>query len=309
MKITDLFVPFPDELQLTPSTRVADPPLIEWASAFGDLFFRPQGADPEILWCVLGRSVPAKRPLTPRKSDSLERFISAAFRNNRQLRVVPFPDGEDWALLNPKRLLVKSPLHREGAVWKWNAQIKLENSPVEWLSQPLIWFSNRLERTEDKALNVARTIAGIAKADRVWLPLCREKQTREQWERLIPALQKLSSNPIHQALNWELSLINSTSIDVRDENLISVASYAKPLEALLILLSHYAPLSYDDDYWRDLSANGNSSVFFLKSPSFSSTAPSQHERLEAALLWRNFGREIGESARVEAALNELLAGE
>jgi hypothetical protein len=69
MNIRDLFVPFEDELQLLPSKRVAEPPLIEWRTAFGDLFFRIKGADPEITWCDLAYSVSSKRPLTAFKAS------------------------------------------------------------------------------------------------------------------------------------------------------------------------------------------------------------------------------------------------
>ncbi len=53
MNIRDLFVPFEDELQLLPTKRAPSPPVVEWHSAFGDLFFRFKDAEPEILWCDL----------------------------------------------------------------------------------------------------------------------------------------------------------------------------------------------------------------------------------------------------------------
>ena len=115
MKITDLFAPFADELQLGPSARLANPPLVEWTSGWGDLFFRPKGADTEIVWCVLGRSAPAKRPLSRARLATLNKYLSQAYAGRTFFRVVPFSDGDDWTLVRPKRALVKSPLQKKAA--------------------------------------------------------------------------------------------------------------------------------------------------------------------------------------------------
>ena len=114
MKITDLFAPFPDELQIAATPRVPTPPRVEWASAWSDLFFRVKGTDPRITWCVLGRGAPEKRPLSKARLETLNKYLSAAYSGRTFFRVVPFADGDDWALVRPKRALVKSPVQRQG---------------------------------------------------------------------------------------------------------------------------------------------------------------------------------------------------
>jgi len=118
MNIRDLFVPFEDELQLLPSKRVAEPPLIEWKTAFGDLFFRIKGADPEMTWCDLAYSVSPKRPLTVFKNEQITRRLSKSWDARLLYRVVPFEDGDDWALIRMGRFLVRSPSQKLPARWR-----------------------------------------------------------------------------------------------------------------------------------------------------------------------------------------------
>lgn len=146
MKITDLFAPFPDELQLAATPSLSNPPLIEWTSGFGDLFFRIQGAGLQIVWCVLGRGAPAKRPLSRARLATLNKYVSAAYAGRTFFRVVPFSDGDDWALVRPKRALVKSPTQPQGAIWQWSANFPAPNGQIEWLSQSLEWFEKLADR-------------------------------------------------------------------------------------------------------------------------------------------------------------------
>ena len=193
MKITDLFAPFPDELQLAATPRVSSPPRVEWASAWGDLFFRVKGADPQITWCVLGRGAPAKRPLSRARSATLHKCLSAAYAGRTFFRVVPFEGGDDWALVRPKRALVKSPVQRKGAIWQWRANFPAPDGELEWLSQPLNWFENWLSEEPKQGLEFARSFARVAEEKRRdWSAKEASSVVRSHWEHLLPALQKLS---------------------------------------------------------------------------------------------------------------------
>ena len=304
MKITDLFAPFPDELQLAPTKAVANPPLVEWTSAFGDLFFRPKAADPQILWCVLGRAAPA-RP-SKRRLETLNQYASRAYAGRTFFRVVPFGDGDDWALVRPKRALVKSPLQRKGAVWQWSADFPVEGTQLEWLSQSLSWLENWL--LDARALQEPREFARLNDDERMWLPLCRDPETREKWQLLLPALQKLSA----EVVNKNSFICDFREYAKKDGQLPFGTLYryysavrGNAILELISCLQKPYPLDFQISWWRGIGVRGKKQ--FSPAPTFQATAPSQHETLEAALLWRDFGRATGETARVEAALNQLLA--
>ena len=213
MKITDLFAPFPDTLHLAATPRLSNPPLIEWTSGFGDLFFRIQGADPQIVWCILGRGAPAKRPLSQQRLATLNKYISAAYAGRTFFRVVPFSDGDDWALVRPKRALVKSAVQRKGAIWHWKANFPAPQGQIAWMSQPLEWFENWLSENADGDLQAARAFARLNDDERKWTDLTRDLETPEKWDALVPALQKLSYHETDEN-SWYLygSRINGVSI-------------------------------------------------------------------------------------------------
>ena len=306
MKITDLLVPFADELQLAPTPRVANPPLIEWASAWGDLFFRPQAADPQIVWCVLGRGAPAKRPLSKQRLATLNKYVSGAYAGRTFFRVVPFSDDDDWALVRPKRALVKSPTQKKGAIWQWSANFAAPQGQIEWMSQPHSWFDNWLRDNADEQLQAARAFARLNDDERKWLVITRDVPTPQKWETLMPALQKLGFAALDKySMTWHLygHLINSTPIYPLYQ--ISSRPDIKPIIELTQVLQDRHPLDYQRQMWRGIGIRGKRAN--NKVPVYKAAEPTQHEKLEAALLWRDFAREIGESQRVEAALNQLLA--
>ena len=303
MKITDLFAPFPDQLELSPRARVPEPLGVEWASGFGDLFFRPQGANPEMLWCVLGRGAPTKRPLSSARLKTLNTYLSAAYAGRTFFRVVPLSDGDDWALVRPKRALVKSLWQKKGAIWQWSASFPAPQGQLEWLSQPLNWFEEWLP--DPRALQAPREFARWSDDDRMWLPLSRDAAARAQWNLLTPALQKLSYSALNPSVqSWHLFGQNGTGAPIYPLYQLQKHPLAHSILALASALQETYPLHYQSALWRGIGVRGKKSKHIA--PSYKAARPSQHEVMEAALLWRDFGRKSGESARVETALNELL---
>ena len=316
MKITGLFVPFADELQLAATPRVSNPPLVEWTSAWGDLFFRVKGADPQIVWCVLG------------VGGRAQRTISREFAKRTFFRVVPLGDGDDWVLVRPQCALVISPNRKRGAHWKLKADFIsnaksttwLSFSPLletwvpstraekelAWMSQSLKWFENWLKETADEDLSIARTVANLDDKERFWLPLCRNSQVWRRWEQLVPALQRLcASSENTDLMEWHLYGFGRSKVELSQNGWHKDELKKPPVRDLVTLLEHCFPLCFDARYWRDINGRGGNSNHHA--PTFVINSPTQHEKLEAALLWRDFGREIGESERVEAALAQLLS--
>lgn len=306
MKITDLFAPFADELQLAATPSLSNPPLVEWTSGFGDIFFRIRGADQQIVWCVLGRGAPTQRPLSKARLATLNKYVSAAYAGRTFFRVVPFSDGDDWALVRPKRALVKSPTQKKGAIWQWSADFPAPQGQIEWLSQPLDWFDNWLSESANADLQAAREFARLSDDARMWFPLCRESQARAHWEKLAPALQKLSYHFFYRhPVTWYLILIDGNMKHEKTPFWRTDCPLVPTMNDCFSLLWRTFPLDYQLDLWRGVGLRGKEAA--LVPPRFEMTSPAtQHEKLEAALLWRDFGREIGESERVEAALAQLL---
>ena len=307
MTITDLFAPFPDELQLAATPRLSNPPLVEWTSAWGDLFFRIQGADPQIVWCILGRGAPEKRPLSKARLATLNKYISQAFAGRTFFRVVPFAAGDDWALVRPKRALVKSPIQRKGAIWQWRAKFPAPDGEINWLSQPLSWFENWLRETADEELKSAREFSHLSDDEREWRIITRDLKTANKWDALTPALQKIGFYLLDQySKTWHLYAHNDeVPIYPLYEWKVRPAELEPLMELVKVIQEQYS-LKYQGKSWRGLGVRGKKADNEI--PTYKATAPTQHEKLEAALLWRNFGREIGESERVEAALSQLLSG-
>ena len=305
MKITDLFAPFPDELQLSATPRLSSPPLVEWASAFGDLFLRVKGADPQTVWCVLGRGAPAKRPLSKARLATLGKYLSASYGGRTFFRVVPFEGGDDWALVRPKRALVKSPVQRKGAIWQWSADFTAPNGEINWLSQSLGWFENWLP--DPRATQEARDFARLSDYERKWRIITRDLKTAAKWDTLTPALQKLGYDQTDQHSRiWYLYGHRINDVPIYPLYQWATRPATAPILELTKLLQDKYPLEYQREKWRGIGVRGKRADNEI--PTYKATEPTQHQRLEAALLWRDFGREIGESARVEAALSQLLSG-
>ncbi len=295
MKINDLFVPFEDELQLLPSPRVPDPPLIEWKSAFGDLFFRLKGAEPGILWCDLGRNLAPKR-------------MTRTWNGCRYFRVVPFEDGEDWALLRPKFALVKSPKQQNSAFWKWEAQFREGMTHRKWLEKP----QEQLRATSaDSSLQMARDCAALDESSRHWTIDTRTRfvaQT-DKWEQLVRAALAISTFKLELPLNLLLlhphSVEGPLDFDCVDSQLRRRGMHFwSPLpsnsKTLLRIVQRHIALPF----WRGLDAQGaRPQLPFYR---FSIDSVSQHERLEAALVWRDFAHEIGKTDEIEPLLRELM---
>ena len=306
MTIHDLFAPFADELQLLPSPRVPNPPLIEWTSAFGDFFFRVKGAEPEILWCVLGRGAPPKRPLSAVRRATLQKYLSPAYAGRTFFRVVPFEDGDDWALVRPKRALVKSPSQDKGAIWHWKADFGNGMNQLDWLGQPLAPLQNWLAEKPTRDLDIARAFACLGNDARIWSVYIGAEGVHERWKTLVPALQKLSFDPASELprTTWRLREHGRTVTVVSDW---TPQPFAIPDAAnkLLGVLGKQSPLQCHQSRWRGIGVRGKEQL--RSSPTFIVEAPSHHERLEAALLWRDFAAEIGKRDEIEPLLRELLA--
>lgn len=301
MSIQDLFVPFKDELQLRPTLRLPEPPLIEWYAAFGDFFFRLKGADPQLLWCDLGYTITPKRPLPPARSATLYKRVSHAFNGPTFFRVVPFPDGDDWLLIRPKRAVVKSPHQPAGAFWKWNCSFQSNFRHFDWLSQPQSYFENYLGNFEsDLPLQMTRDCAALNEEERKWT--LSASPDAVLWETLIRALFILASPLSMSSIAWGMSEPKECQgplLPFYYPQRMARSLFPKSAEVLLQLLQTSIRLPF----WRSLDTRGERVRPLF--PFYQFDVLTHHERLDAAHLWRDFGRKIGKSAEVEAALRDL----
>ncbi len=305
MILNDLFTPFGDELQLRPSPHTPNPPLIEWRAALGDFFFRPKGADPQILWCDVGYTISPKRPLPPPRPTTLAKRVSRAFNGCTFFRVVPFPDGDDWLLVRPRRAIVKSPHQPAGALWKWNCASNSKLTQLDWLSQPQSWFESHLkDLKDDLPLQMARDCAALGEDERQWNPSASPETAH--WKTLALALFILATPASISSVSWTIT--RPKSIEGPVVPLCYSSANSKPrllfpqsAEVLLQLLQSSISLPY----WRSLDASYERIRTHF--PFYRIEAITHHERLEAALLWRDFGQQIGKSVEVEGALSELMS--
>ncbi len=298
MTIRDLFAPFEDELQLLPSPRNPNPPLIEWRAAFGDFFFRVKGMEPEVLWCDLGYTITSKRPLPPARRATLVKRVSRAYAGRTFFRVVPFEDGGDWALVRPKRALVKSPAQTDAAIWQWKSDFAQGQTHLAWLSSDLAWFENWVAQQPSDEREQARAFSRMDAHARQWSPYVGEPRTDEKWKVLVPALQKLVLGPKAEKPTTTWIGARGTTVVLFPEWTYLKARHSGPAQRLFEVLVSTLPLHFQQSNWRGLRPHS--------APTFVIEPSSQHERLEAALLWRDFGREIDQSDKVEPLLRKLL---
>ena len=300
MKIRDLLVPFEDELQLLPSSRVPNPPLIEWKSAFGDLFFRAKGMEPEVLWCVLQDDLSLKR-------------LSRAWYGCRYFRVVPFDEKGDWMLLRPKFAFVKSPQQPHGAFLEVEAPFTEKMTQRKWLEKPQPQLCDEMRASQgDLSLQMARHCAALDETERYWShrsSTC--LMAREKWQQLVFAVLVLATPASQLPMKWIFLPRNSVEgpldFDCVHGQLRRVQSHFwSPLhpkgKTLFRIVQRHIALPF----WRGLDARGRRRQPTFLRDSLEMSSISSHERLESALLWRDFAREIGKSDEIEALLNELL---
>ncbi|BCM90492.1 hypothetical protein IAD21_02345 [Abditibacteriota bacterium] len=314
MTIQDLFEPFEDDLQLQSTPRFPTLPIIEWRSAFGDFFFRIKGANPQILWCDLGYTVTPKRPLPPARQTTLTKRVSRAFAGRTFFRVVPFADSDEWALVRPKRALVKSPHQPNGAWWEWNAKFPTwGKTQMQWLSQDSDWFKRWLndQQSKHESLRSAREVARLSDEERKWAPVIAPVEVRQQWEQLARALQLLTVAPNQSPHQWEIAgkqvqrKVLCLSIDANPyfQNQLPKCILSAALKLRDELTARFA-IPVDFSRWRGIEPNGDQQFYVF--PLFDLSMDSIHEKMEAALLWRDFLAGSSRRTELEAALNELM---
>jgi len=305
MNIRDLFVPFGDELQLLPSKRVADPPLIEWKTAFGDLFFRIKGAEPEMMWCDLAYSVSPKRPLTAFKREQITRRLSKCWEKRLLYRVVPFEGGDDWALIRMGRFLVRSPSQKLPARWRGETSRLSPKKALAFASRPLSDYKEWTERDDDE-LRLSRAFAAMNEEERRLSVLSFANGDLESWAvamravlSLVPPVPSRGDETVwHVALaSWEPDARSKIQLSFTNFGLDGVAPLLATVDA------HFDP-HVEMARWRGVDANGRNTGVRLPALRVRA-AQSAHEKMESLLFVRDFAREIGRENQVEPLLREL----
>ena len=179
----------------------------------------------------------------------------------------------------------------------------MQNGEIEWLSQPLSWFESWLLGHQDEPLQLAREFVLLSDDDRKWWPINREAGARQRWEQLLPALQRLCFPENSRSIEWVIGSW-SKELAILPQDYSPFHFYHPAVQELAKLLKATYDIKIKHPRYFDIGVRGKKQT--RHSPSFTATAPTQHELLEAALQWRDFGREIGQSKRVESALNQLL---
>jgi len=307
MNIRDLFVPFGDELQLLPSKRVADPPLIEWKTAFGDLFFRVKGAEPEMLWCDLAYSVSPKRPLTAFKREQITRRLSKCWEKRLLYRVVPFEGGDDWALIRMGRFLVRSPSQKLPARWRGETSRLSPKKALAFASRPLSDYKEWTERDDDE-LRLSRAFAAMNEEERRLSVLSFANGDLESWEAVLRVVLSMGtpSSFLGDEINWHITPVWWVSENRPKVQVVNAyANLGKVAPLLTIVDAHFDPY-LEMDKWRGVYTNGsNTGVQF--SPLRVRPAFTAHEKMESLLFLRDFAREIGRENEVEPLLRELTS--
>jgi len=307
MNIRDLFVPFEDELQLLPSKRVPEPPLLEWKTAFGDLFFRIKGADPEITWCDLSYSVSPKRPLTAFKREQITRRLSQCFEKRLLYRVVPFSDGDDWALIRMGRFLVRSPSQKLPARWRAETSRLSPKKALAFASRPLGDYREWTERDDDE-LRLSRAFAAMNEEERNLSVLSFDNGNLESWTVAMRAVLSLVPPVLGRGdeTTWPVGL-SSWEPDARSPlKLLGLHSALNQVAPLLAVLdAHFEP-HVEMARWRGLNANGRNTGVHLPILRVRA-ALSAHEKMESMLFLRDFAREIGKQSEAEPLLRELMS--
>lgn len=305
MNIRDLFVPFEDELQLLPSKRVPDPPLIEWKTAFGDLFFRVKGADPEITWCDLAYTVPPVRPLIASKSQQIRKRLSKYLEKGLLYRVVPLPDGDDWALIRMGRFLVKAPSQKLPARWRGETSRLSSKKALAFVSRPLEDYREWTERDDDE-LRLSRAFAVMNEEERNLSVLSFANGDLEGWTVALRAVLSLVllRPDIGDETNWHLTLA-SWELDACSRLQVILGFHSWHIvEPLLDIVEADFDPHVDMARWRGLDAAGRNKGGYL--PVLRARAAhSAHEKMESLLFLRDFTREIGKQNEVEPLLREL----
>ncbi len=320
MNIRDLFAPFEDELPLRAAGRVPDPPVIEWRAAWGDLFFRPQGSDPQLVWCDLAYSVSPKRPLTAFKRDQLTRRLSDCWATRRHYRVVPFPDGDDWALLRLGRFLVKSPRQKLPARWLAPTPRFAWTKALEFVSRPASAYVEFLDPQGDEGrlhtdgldaqadeLRLSRRFAALDENERRLSVLSFANGNFESWTAVVRVLFSLI-RPTFGRSDELVCYTTPSYFGAGERTKISVINNMYPMSQIAPLLSvvdaHFEP-TVEMSRWRGLYPNGKTAGVSFR-PFHIHAAVSAHERMEAALFVRDFARDIGKQDEIEPILRELM---
>lgn len=249
---------------------------VEWLAQNGDVFFRPRGADPGVLWHAL---------------DLLRRRTPAAVLGEAlkigQLRRALQISERETVFLALEEGIVHLPGHEYGAAFSIPPQAQMSDSEVLLMASP-----------EELATRTSAILDNNPdfQSARLWLQndpprsldIAVQRGTKRELELLLRALNQIFSSTTPSQFYLQSGFEPFTSPE---------KDHASPW--LKVLTEHFRPRPVARYRVRGFSGWHRG---YDGSPEFEGDAPTQHERLEALLLWRDFLRDKIPEEEIETLL-------
>ena len=267
---------------------------LEWTTRASDLVLRPFEADESIVWFLLKRADYGPELLHRNRMVSFIVFPDIRLQqaiNGRQFwRYWQLPSGEDCFLRKNYGLFRTT----SAELVRFNfprAFVNFADAKGEEIEQ----FLRELE-APGSDLEAAKAWSKLPERERVWRYLRLRGGRASELEELLRAALVLADTS-HARFTFNIPLPGPVAWKHLNW------WRGSRINQFLDILDVHFPLNRDAQDWRGHDAFGD--PMDVPYPVFNSTEPTQHERLEALLLWRDFLRGKIPDAQIESLLRPV----
>jgi len=307
----------------TPASQGKANVVLEWKAVIGKelgaacfLWFRLRGNPIETLFFNVVQWDSMDSCASPEEAQRFAEYsVSNSWLAKNFYRVVWLPDTvpdapKSWVALRPEGAGLVTGEGEHYANWNSPKFAVMSFDFVRDAPQNVLknWIERAIEADSAHWQRAVRW-ALLTPEGRFWLLVSWEQGNESQWMALIRALLQLdaprepSENPISRQVDvdWGLTLPTlpvPLQLDLQ-------GSRIQPYELVELARDHFgATVNYSE--WRIKRHIRMPFSPMLRNPQVAVSHPTHHELMEALDLWREFGRQSGQLARVEELLGQLL---
>ena len=270
---------------------------LEWERIGEDLWLRPACGEVEIVWCYLGQGTLGERLVHPRLQKSAAKKLGKALSAKRFWRFRSFSEGE----LFLRRGFGLIRLSEKPFLTRFNFRGAFKNGGDVLYASPqrLENIGHELEQQAD----FRQSLRWLQDHEDEWSNVYFERGSRQQLELLLRGFWAIFRPPDSQYREWVYTLFTSKAGTFfwywpyasfgGDER--GQAATRRLLEMVneAVVVKMVPRTAYDS----------KGSPTYLPRPRVHAPWPSQHDRMEALLLWREFLRDKLPPEEIEALLD------
>ncbi len=269
---------------------------LEWTIRGEDFFFRPRAADIETIWCGLECADFGRQLMFPRQSKKVIHRIKKQISSNYVRKYYPIAEDCEMFLFGLSGLVRFRQV--EGLL---GVTLPCENVPALNLLSSSPSLSDVIQCVHPRIEKIRHAIC-CSLSERCWSNINWPYGTHQQLRILLRAMATLIRQPEHGMGQWRFQLRNrfDSAIFLENSSVSGIMPDKTIYEAFLQCLRSYFPIRIERLVF--CTSRGITREEIWPQAIISSGMPTQHEKLEALLTWRDFLRDKIPAAEIDGLL-------